>query len=465
MPSTDTDARLREGAAHPGRARERLDAVKATDTTALDAPPSAADAVPLRWAWRGALAVFVLAGSTGALFRFAVAVGDTFGLDPTNVRHAHSHLMYFGWATPALFALIARRLPGLGARAMPHAGRVVGAAFALALLAYPPFLLFGYAPAEIGDARLPLSVMAAGFNVIVWYAFAVGYRRARRDAPPSPALRLFDLAVFFLVLATLGAWGLPVLQATGEGGPALKTALTHLFLDVFSEGWFVFGVLGLAAAEAWGPAPNGYGAASDAASGAWRRALGWATTAAAVGVPFTFALGMPPSLVPPFVGLLARVGGALVGGGLVVAASALVPRVRGLWRVALGLLALKGLGQAAVSVGVGEGWAAVPAFRILYLHLMLLGFVTLGLVAAAHASWGGRAVPGRRALASAVGVLLLSLVPLTPLWPSAWGGRWVPWVVAACALGPVLAAGGMAARAFRDPYPERRHALGGPADS
>ena len=385
----------------------------------------------LAWAWRGALAVFAFAGATGALFRIATAIGDPLGLDPTNVRHAHSHLMYFGWVTPALFALLARRLPDLGGEAMPRAGAVVGATFALALLAYPPFLLFGYAPAEVGAARLPLSVMASGLNVITWYAFVALYLRARRRAPSSLALLLVDGAVFFLVLATLGAWGLPVLQATGAGGAALKTALTHLFLDAFSEGWFVFGVLALAVAEA----------------GAESRSLRVAAAVAAAGVPFTFALGMPPALVPPVFAGVARLGSVMVGGGLLVVALALGPRVRGLWRLALGLLALKALGQAAVAAGLGAGWAAVPAFRILYLHLMLLGFVSVGLVAAARGVWGSAATPGHRAFAVAVGVLLLSLVLLTPLWPSAWGGGWVVWAVAVGALGPVLVAAGMASSA------------------
>ncbi|MDT0631568.1 hypothetical protein [Rubrivirga litoralis] len=169
-----------------------------------------------------------------------------------NVRHAHSHLhvLRVGHAG----AVRARRPAAarLDGRVTPRAGPVGAATFALALLAYPAFLLFGYAPAEVGGSRLPLGVMAAELNVLAWYVFVAFYRPARRGAPPSPVLRLFDLAVFFLVLATLGAWGLPVLQATGVGGAALKTALTHLFLDAFSEGWFVFGVLGLAAAEAGG---------------------------------------------------------------------------------------------------------------------------------------------------------------------------------------------------------------------
>ena len=60
-----------------------------------------------------ALAVFVLAGATGAFMRFGLLYGMA-GLSYANVRHAHSHLMYFGWVTPALIALKASILTELG---------------------------------------------------------------------------------------------------------------------------------------------------------------------------------------------------------------------------------------------------------------------------------------------------------------------------------------------------------------
>ncbi len=75
-----------------------------------------------RWLW-AALGCFILAGSTGALFRFGMALGGLpFGLDFGNVRDGHSHLMYFGWVTPALMALIATHLSaatGRGLRRSP----------------------------------------------------------------------------------------------------------------------------------------------------------------------------------------------------------------------------------------------------------------------------------------------------------------------------------------------------------
>ena len=389
------------------------------------------------WAWRGALAFFVLAALTGAFFRIAVASGAAYGLDLGNVRHAHSHTMYFGWVTPALMALMAWWLPRLGAGRVRGIVAVIGAAFAAALLSYLPFLLWGYTRAPIGADGFPVSVIASGLNVFAWYAFVFVYVRARRAGPPGTVplpVRLFDLSLWFLVLATLGAWGLPAIQVLGIENPALMTALTHLFLDLFSEGWFVLGVLGLVAAE---------GAQRSAA--ARKRhdgtAARWGVRLMAAGLPFTFALAMPPSLVPPLFALLAHAGGALVAAGTLLVVAALWPGARGvLWRFALAALAVKGLAEGAYSVLPGMAWAEHPAFRVLYLHVMLLGFVSVGLVAAARTAWGRAATPGRRAFVLAVADLLVSLVPLTPLWPAAWGGRWTYVLAALLALGPALAA-------------------------
>ena len=82
--------------------------------------PSGQAAPGLRWVWWGALGCFVLAGLTGVFFRFGVSSGVTWGLSLGNVRHAHSHLMYFGWVTPVLMALISRYLPSVAGCSLGH---------------------------------------------------------------------------------------------------------------------------------------------------------------------------------------------------------------------------------------------------------------------------------------------------------------------------------------------------------
>lgn len=77
---------------------------------------------------------------------------------------------------------------------------------------------------------------------------------------------------------------------------------------------------------------------------------------------------------------------------------------------------------------------------------MLLGFVTLGLFAAAGAAFA--ADRGSRAMASAVGLLLLSLLPLSGWWPGVLGGAWTLYAAAAASLLPIAAASYALAAAF-----------------
>lgn len=395
----------------------------------------------MRWAWIGALGCFVLAGLTGALYRFGLGYGFTLGFDLVNVRHAHSHLMYLGWVTPALFALIIRQLPALTGQAFSPKGRwVIGATFAMALLAYPLFLAFGYRSVALGEVRVPLAAIAASLNMLVWYVFVAFYVRATRGVQRTRAILLWDMALTFLVVATLGAWGLALLEPLGIDDPMWVIALKHVFLDLFSEGWFVLATLGAAYAVLAPSSP---------------KAGHWSLWLICAGLPVIFALGMPESLISPPMKVLARLGGVLVAGGLLVQVGMLWPMIPNerswLWRVPLVLLTLKLLAQLAVSIVPGVWWADMQGLRIFYLHLMLLGFVTLGLVAAASRVWGSSATRGLGWLYAAVLLVFGSLLPFTTLWPSAWSGTWAWSTAAWVALGPALVAFVMAGKGIYRP--------------
>ena len=109
--------------------------------------------------WLAALGCFVIAGATGALLRFGLLQGLPAGLQLVNVRHAHSHLMYFGWVTPALMVLIVTWLPRLtGRKLSPRFQWAMGATVAAALLAYVMFIQYGYQSAE----RAAITIIRAG---------------------------------------------------------------------------------------------------------------------------------------------------------------------------------------------------------------------------------------------------------------------------------------------------------------
>lgn len=384
----------------------------------------------LEWAWWGALAVFVLAGSTGALYRLGLTYGWTVGLDLTNVRHAHSHLMYFGWVTPLLFVLIARYMrSGMNVVLPAKLNVVIAGCFVAALISYPLFLFFGYNPVALGEKRLPIAVIGSTLNMTAWYAFVVWYIRATRGILRTQGHLLWDVALTFLMLATVGAGGLAMLKPLGIESDVWTSALTHVFLDFFSEGWFVLAVLGLAHLSLL----NG-----------GRRGGHWSIYILCLGLPLTFALGMPSILVPAELAIVARAGGILVGAGLLANVALLWPAANGerkwVWRIPLLMLALKATGQVASGILPGIWWSDLRGMRILYLHLMLLGFVSLGLAAAAENSWGRAVTRGIAWKYSAVFAVIASLILLSPLWPPALGGRWTYVTAAWLSFAPVCAA-------------------------
>lgn len=397
--------------------------------------PSAPGAPALSWAWRLALVCFIIAASTGALLRFSMLYGAPWNLALQNLRHAHSHLMYFGWATPALMALILAGLPQMTGRVPGARAHVLLAAtFAAALLAYPAFLLFGYRPAPVGSAQLPLATMAAGLNILAWYAFIFYYWRFTRGVARYLPIRLWDAALAFLFLSSLGAWGLAISTIAGIESPVVASALTHLFLDLFADGWFLLATLGLA----FYALPT---AATSKGAVVGENLL-------VAGLPLTFLLSVSTGALPPTVRALVGLSAIVAGSGLIALLYALLGALRAapsrsqrwLWGTAIFFLAVKALAFLVVSTPAGAQWSLNMSLRISYLHWLLLGGITVGLLAAARRQWGAYAVAFWRLFLFSIIILLVSLLPLTRLWPPPLSGRWALEAAAWVALGPVLGA-------------------------
>jgi hypothetical protein len=337
--------------------------------------------------------------------------------------------MYFGWVTPALMSLIAVYIGARTERPIPRLLLLaIGLSIVFGLLAYPPFLLYGYRPALIGGRNLPLSVMASALNVIGWYLFAGQYRRWTKGLPRDIALQIWDAAVVFMLLATLGVWGLPLLTAFKIDSILLSIGLTHLFLETFGNGWLLLGVLGLLYAAR--PA-----AAQDPRAQRSHTVMVW-------GLPALFLLGMPTHLLTWPLQLIGGLAGLLVALGLWGHLLVLWPGA-GAWRWALIFWGLKAVTVTAVILPPVARWAEISGMRVPYLHWLLLGWITLGLLLAAR-DVGFTAVTRWFAyFVAAVIILQLSLLPLTGLWPAGWGGRWALQFAAVAAWGPVLVAVGM----------------------
>ncbi len=367
-----------------------------------------------------------LAAATGMLLRFGLVLGmPAWAQNYTAIRHAHSHLMYFGWVTVALMALIWHFLPTITGRPLPRGVHLQMAASALvALLSFPAFWLNGYGPTQVGSTELPLGSMAAGLNGLLWLLFVALYVRATWGLPERPlVIQLWDWAIVLLLFAFSGALGLVVTVALRLTNPLLQQLSLHLFLDLFGVGWFNLALLGILWALL----------GEEIAKQQWLP-----TQSLALLLAPTFILGVSPALVTAdmfWLAAFANVGAALLLGRHWWALWRQRSRLPLLTRFGLLILAVH-LFTAAVILWPGIWqWSAGTQLRIFFLHDFLLGWVSstllgillkpenkptsLGEGYVAFAWMGGVAVM----LLALLGVSLLQFNPIpavTWFWLAAW---------------------------------------------
>jgi hypothetical protein len=371
--------------------------------------------------WRAAMIAFVVAALAGVVFRGVLAWGWDPGVSLTNLRHAHSHLMFFGWVTPAVMILIGARLPELTGRARPRAlGPVIAATIALGFASFPLFAAFGYTKVALFGAELPPSVIIAGLHMIAWYTFAAVYTRATWGVRRSTPLFAWDLAIGLLILSSLSAWALALVRPLGFDAASVSPLLTHAFLDTFAEGWLPLAIIGLLHAER--------PCARD------RRP---ALVLLALTAPLAFGLAAPAQLVPPSLRVIAM-GAGVVWGLALLAQLALFARARDL-RVRVPLAMGVAVALARIVGSVAAEVIDLEGLRLLYLHTLLFGVVTLALFGLAREALGARAVSMVPALQLAALAVIASLITFSSVWPRAWSSAAAGEIAALVAFAPVIA--------------------------
>ncbi len=381
--------------------------------------------------WQWAMFSFVLAGFTGFIFRFGFVEPLPVDLNLDNVRHAHSHLMFFGWASLLPLYLIKLDLvsgyhAAFGVRLMKNALWWI---VIFSLLSFPPFLLYGYKPVAIGNALLPLSVICSGMVMLGWYGFMAGYwitRRKKKGYIPNP---FFEGALIMLFVSSLGAWLVGVFQMANIGGVLLSKAFTHFFLATFIEGWVMLVLMGLIA--------KALQLKEDECEVSPTVLIGLV----AIGAPLTFPYGIADGLINFDVSVAARTGGVLIAEGILLFVYSIIKNRRAnisIWIWPLLFLVLKSVMQLVASVSPMEMWLSDHGTRILYLHTTLLGAFTTGVIWFLYQMTGIQKKYFYFVLTSVV-LLIMSLVLMTTLWPSSLSGPWIFDVMALVAFLPVAA--------------------------
>jgi hypothetical protein len=178
---------------------------------------------------------FFIVASIGVLLR-AVPVFGPFYLSYQNILHGHSHFAFGGWVSPLLVWMILSAFPNLkrGIRFV-HWRNVI---LILLVSAYGMLLTFpfqGYAPASILFSTLS---MAGTFylSFILW--------KALRFQQNTSSL-LLKGAAFFLVISSIGPLATIPIISSGNGGTPLYYNAIYTYLHFQYNGWFMFAIMAI----------------------------------------------------------------------------------------------------------------------------------------------------------------------------------------------------------------------------
>jgi len=381
--------------------------------------------------WQWALFSFVLAGLTGFVFRMGFVFPLPELLNLENIRHAHSHLMFFGWASllPLYFIkldIISGYHAALGARLMKNA---LWWMLIFGILSFPVFLLFGYQPVTISSTSLPLAVIFSGMVMLGWYGFMAGYVITKVKKKNFQANIFYEAALVMLFISSLGAWSVGGTQIFDIGGPLLPKALTHFFLATFVEGWVILVLMGLIS-KALAMKDDDFVVPPTAL-----------VVLVAIGAPFTFPYGFSEGLINFDLSVAARTGGILIAEGVLLFAYSIIRTHRNhisLWIWPIVFLVLKSLMQITASVTPIGMWLSDHGFRILYLHTTLLGALSTGIIWFLFQMVSMKKKYFYGVLAS-ITMLIGSLILPTSIFPVILFGAWVYKILAIVAIFPVIA--------------------------
>tara|TARA_R110002124_G_scaffold89692_1_gene229312 strand:+ start:41161 stop:42378 length:1218 start_codon:yes stop_codon:yes gene_type:complete len=380
--------------------------------------------------WQWAFLCFVIAGLTGFLYRLGFVIALPAGWDLINIRHAHSHLMFFGWASflPLYFIyteIISGQYSVLSKRLIELSFWII---IGFGLLSFVSFFLWGYKTVLIGGAGIPVSAILSGFVMIGWYIFMAGYLIHRAGTPADKRNIWYESALVMLFVSSLGAWSVGLSGLLHLGEPLLLKALTHFFLSTFTEGWIVLSLLGFIAKRL------------EVKRADYLVSPNILVALIAFGAPLTFSYGISASFINAQLLFATRLGGIMIGISILTFIYSSVKKDKALklfWAWPLSFLAIKAVMQIVASISPPELWMSDQGIRILYLHVLLLGAFTTGMIVyicrdcAIYKKY-------INAVFISISIVLMSLILLTNFWPPSLKGYWIYPVLTISAILPTL---------------------------
>lgn len=181
---------------------------------------------------------FLLVAAFGLLMRSKIIFPITW-FDQKFLMHAHSHFAFSGWVTQVLMLLLVKEIHGLSAKSkIPFPYH--------ALLGGNLLLSFGMLIGFAWSGYSTFSIVCSFFIVLLSYVFVLLlWKDLNRREMPMVVKYIFRGALFFNVFSSLGTFGLAVLKATHSIDTLKQLASVYFYLHFQYNGWFMLSCLGL----------------------------------------------------------------------------------------------------------------------------------------------------------------------------------------------------------------------------
>jgi hypothetical protein len=279
-----------------------------------------------------------------------------------NLLHAHSHFAFGGWVMPVLTWLITKYFPSSANIKFVHWRNIV---FLMLFSAYGmlgSFPFQGYAPTSIFFSTLS-TISGFYLAIILWKV-----TRPEKENLPEKFLRA---GLFYLVLSSIGPFSTAPLIAMGKQGTNIYFDAIYFYLHFQYNGWFTFAMLAVL-----------YKIIGDRANEKNGNRVFTLMNLACVPAFFLSVLWHKPGIV---FNLIGGVAGLLQ---LVALFYFLKDAMQIKWKdqfisrlvkLSIAAFALKIVLQVASAIPSVAAMAFTERnFVISYLHLVLLGFISLG---------------------------------------------------------------------------------------
>ncbi len=193
------------------------------------------DQLKFRWIWVSwAFGFFFVASVFGLLMR-SFHIWEIPVLEYRNILHTHSHIAMLGWG----FLILNGGMVFSLAKAEREIRRfrwlfIAAVVSALGMLASFPVQGYGL-----------FSIAFSSLHVLISYGFVYRLFILLNSEKSTTGIRLLRLALGFLVISSLGLWALGPINAQLGKTHELSFMSIQWFLHFQLNGWFVLGVLGL----------------------------------------------------------------------------------------------------------------------------------------------------------------------------------------------------------------------------